>query len=210
MEFEGFDPRGYKGRGVGFGVSPRGADNCRSLSAFESVITKEEAKDLFGSEEAASFTGVKGKGRLLKFIEDQSNVADLLGLCRLGMYVFASSLDGVMKRCDAMAGYFRSVSGPGVCQNHEDLVRASERTINLERIMLSENGYSRKDDVLPERFRKEPMPEGPVQGQVVENEEILEEYYQARGWTRNGMVSQEKQKKLFGGILYEISETGDR
>ena len=206
MEFEGCDPRGYKGRGVGFAVSSRGADNCRSLSAFESVISEEEARIRFGSEEAAILTGVKGKGKLLKFIEDYTNVADLLGLCRYGMYVFASNVDSILQRGDLIGKYFDSISGFGQNVGYEGLVLASERTINLERVMLLENGCTKKDDLLPERFRKIPMPEGPAEGNVVENEQILMEYYKARGWTSTGVIKKQKQENIFGEVLYSDKE----
>ncbi len=203
MEFEGCDPRGYKGRGVGFGVASRGADNCRTLGAFETVLTKQEAVSLFGSEEAATLTGVRGKGRLLKFMEDYTNVADLLGLCRYGMFVFAKSLDSIFARCDEIDGFYRAVSGFDSSDGYKELARSSERLINLERIMNLENGCRRKEDLLPKRFRVEPMPEGPAEGSIVENEVILDEYYEARGWHENGVVSKGKQRELFGEVLYD-------
>ncbi len=203
MEFEGCDPRGYKGRGVGYGVASRGADNCRSLGAFESVLTKQEAISLFGSEEAASLTGVRGKGRLLKYIEDYSNVADLLGLCRYGMFVFATNLESILERCDLIYDFYSHVSGFDSSDRYKELAKCSERLINLERIMNLENGCGREEDLLPKRFRIEPMPEGPAKGNVVENEAILDEYYEARGWHRNGTVGKEKQTELFGGVLHD-------
>jgi aldehyde:ferredoxin oxidoreductase len=39
------------------------------------------------------------------------------------------------------------------------------------------------------------MPEGPAKGQVVELEEMKEEYYKLRGWI-NGKPSPEKLKEL--------------
>lgn len=197
MEFEGCDPRGYKGRGVGFGVSSRGADNCRTLSAFEGLLKKDEAKLLYGSEDAAVLTGVKGKGKLLKYIEDYSNVADLLGLCRYGMYVFASSKESIVARGDAIGEYFSNISNIESYRDYDALVKASERTLTLERVMLQENGCRRKDDLLPKRFRKEPMPEGPAKGGIIENEAILSEYYEARGWTKDGLVRKKDINKLY-------------
>ena len=69
--------------------------------------------------------------------------------------------------------------------------------------MNLENGCGREEDLLPKRFRIEPMPEGPAKGNVVENEAILDEYYEARGWHRNGTVGKEKQTELFGGVLHD-------
>ena len=43
-------------------------------------------------------------------------------------------------------------------------------------------GFSRRDDSLPERFTREPLPSGPFKGSVVELDLMLREYYSIRGW----------------------------
>ena len=59
-----------------------------------------------------------------------------------------------------------------------------ERVIDLERAFNVREGITRKDDILPERFLKEPLPKecGASAGSVVELEPMLEEYYHVRGW----------------------------
>jgi aldehyde:ferredoxin oxidoreductase len=47
-------------------------------------------------------------------------------------------------------------------------------------------GFGRKDDTLPPRFLKTPLKEGNSRGRVVELEKMLDEYYEARGWTEEG------------------------
>jgi aldehyde:ferredoxin oxidoreductase len=47
-------------------------------------------------------------------------------------------------------------------------------------------GLGRKDDTLPPRMLKEPLTGGAVQGQVVELEPMLDEYYRVRGWDEEG------------------------
>jgi aldehyde:ferredoxin oxidoreductase len=39
---------------------------------------------------------------------------------------------------------------------------------------------------LPPRFLKTPLKEGNSRGRVVELEKMLDEYYEARGWTEEG------------------------
>ncbi len=43
-------------------------------------------------------------------------------------------------------------------------------------------GIRRKDDSLPRRLTQTPAPEGPSKGQVVELDQMLDEYYELRGW----------------------------
>jgi aldehyde:ferredoxin oxidoreductase len=43
-------------------------------------------------------------------------------------------------------------------------------------------GFGRKDDVFPDRFTRETMPNGPSADQVFEAEPLLNDYYQVRGW----------------------------
>ena len=182
-EFEGCDPRGYKGRGVAFGTSARGADNCRALSAIESAMTPEFAKENFGDEDAARMTGWRGKGKLVKYLEDLPGISELLGLCRYGPFVFVTGIPRLLARSEMCARGWAALTGMVEPDKALDyLVTCMERVLNLERLFIVREGARRKDDLLPQRFRTVPMPEGPAKGSVVENEKILNEYYQARGW----------------------------
>jgi aldehyde:ferredoxin oxidoreductase len=56
-------------------------------------------------------------------------------------------------------------------------------------------GFREGSDYLPERFVKEPSTMGGSKGHVCELPQMLEEYYQARGWI-NGVVPEAKLKEL--------------
>ena len=73
-----------------------------------------------------------------------------------------------------------------------------ERIICLERCFNVREGFSRKDDSLPERMRFEPLPHaGPATGQMVRNlDGMLDEYYDSMGYDRNGVPSREKLEEL--------------
>ncbi|MGE5637246.1 MAG: aldehyde ferredoxin oxidoreductase C-terminal domain-containing protein, partial [Chloroflexota bacterium] len=61
-------------------------------------------------------------------------------------------------------------------------------------------GLSRKDDSLPWKVMNEPIPDdGPVKGAFVSQDELdlmLDDYYEARGWTLEGVPKSENLKKL--------------
>jgi aldehyde:ferredoxin oxidoreductase len=59
----------------------------------------------------------------------------------------------------------------------------------MERLFLAREGMSRKDDAPPEKFYQ-PWTHGPRAGTRVEPEPfeaLLDRYYAARGWDRNGI-----------------------
>jgi aldehyde:ferredoxin oxidoreductase len=74
----------------------------------------------------------------------------------------------------------------------DELMRAGERIWNLERMFNLRAGFSKKDDTLPKRLLREPMPGGPAEGKTVPLEEMLSEYYHLRGWDKEGRPTKER------------------
>lgn len=76
---------------------------------------------------------------------------------------------------------------------------ASERVYNLQKIFNLKCNLTRNDDTLPERIFKERIPDGPSAGMSVDKkkfEELLDEYYQARGWSIDGIPTKAKLDEL--------------
>lgn len=77
------------------------------------------------------------------------------------------------------------------------LLEVGERTWNLQRAFNARQGFTRKEDRLPQRLTGEPAPTGPAEGSVVHLEPMLDEYYRARGWDlRLGWPTAEKLQSL--------------
>jgi aldehyde:ferredoxin oxidoreductase len=76
--------------------------------------------------------------------------------------------------------------------------KTGERTLCLERCFNVREGFDRKDDTLPKRMRTEPLKDaGPATGQTVKNlDGLLDEFYDALGYTRQGIPSEAKLKEL--------------
>ncbi|TLN19717.1 hypothetical protein FDZ74_05915, partial [bacterium] len=53
-------------------------------------------------------------------------------------------------------------------------------------------GMSGKDDTLPERLLKDPIPAGPSKGEVNHLDQMLPKYYEIRGWDETGVPTPEK------------------
>ena len=72
-----------------------------------------------------------------------------------------------------------------------------DRLYNLERCFNIREGFSRKDDTLPKRFLTEPLRGGVRDGEVVRKPDaILDQYYDVRGWDRNGIPTKETLARL--------------
>jgi aldehyde:ferredoxin oxidoreductase len=69
--------------------------------------------------------------------------------------------------------------------------------VNLNRLFNARLGITRKDDCLPDRLTKEKAPLGPSAGEVVEIDQMLDEYYTERGWDlETGLPLKDTLKRL--------------
>ncbi|MCS7125403.1 MAG: aldehyde ferredoxin oxidoreductase family protein [Aigarchaeota archaeon] len=173
MELTAYEPRAFYGMGLAFATSSRGA--CHNVGGW--TIRDELLKPKIDRY------AVKGKGILVKTTQDVRGYIDSIGLCtipRRSLNFTDAPKPDVLKYVIGM-------------ELKEDLVTIGERVYCLERLILNREGITRKDDMLPKRLMSEPIPDGPAKGHVLSPEifnTMLDEYYDARGWTRDGIVSQ--------------------
>jgi aldehyde:ferredoxin oxidoreductase len=176
-----YDPRGYKGMGIGYATSNRGACHLRAYTpAAELGIMP------FGSLKVDPLEW-KGKGDLVKAFQDFHAVSDSFDICKFS--AFAEGADEYLSQYNTFTGANLTT---------EELLQAGERVYNLERYYNNLNGIGEGSDYLPKRFLEEPSTMPGSEGQVCELDLMLEEYYAARGW-ENGVVPESKLKEL--GIL---------
>lgn len=177
-----YDPRGAKGMALTYATSSKGAHHMFATT--------------FGYEIAAGNRfQEEGKGELQRNHQFSMCVVDSIGMCstmRIGISI------------DDMGDALRAVSGRDM--SPEDMNLAAERIINLERMYNVRMGFSRKDDTLPERFLSETMENGGSAGQTVDLEKLLDGYYRAMGWDRNGIPSRSTLEKL--GLRKLVGKTG--
>ena len=83
----------------------------------------------------------------------------------------------------------------GLNMNIGRFIRAGERGYNLERLINIRQGLKGSDDTLPERLTKEPQREDDPDSRV-KLEQMLEEYYQIRGWDEQGIPRKRRLRKL--------------
>ena len=75
-------------------------------------------------------------------------------------------------------------------------MEVGERIWNMERQFNLDAGFTAADDSLPPRLLKEGAKTGPAEGRVNELDKMLPEYYELRGWTDEGRLTEETRQRL--------------
>lgn len=173
-----YDPRGLKGEGLGYATSNRGACHLRAYTPAAELGVMP-----FGSLKVDPIAW-KGKGGLVKVFQEVHAFSDSMDICKFS--AFAQGADEYAAQYSAMVG---------VPFTAADVLKTGERIYNLERYYNNLAGFGAGSDTLPKRFTTEPSTMPGSLGNVCELDDMLAEYYAARGW-ENGVVPQAKLKEL--------------
>ncbi|NMC04686.1 MAG: aldehyde ferredoxin oxidoreductase family protein [Candidatus Lokiarchaeota archaeon] len=163
LEFAGYDPRAFRGFALSYGVAPEGATHLRSV--YHSI-----ERELPPSYE----------NRVVPMIEQEDKMAiiDSLIVCKFIRVI----LDW-----DFLAKIYNVVLDSSI--DGTELRAIAARMITGSRIFNVKAGFSRKDDYLPERTYTEALPRmngPPHELDKASYDRMLDEYYAARGWNRDG------------------------
>jgi len=168
------DPRGIKAYGLTYAVSSRGADHLRAEPYFELTNRKQEAVRRFGTEKAADRLSEEGKAALVVYSEKIALLCDSITMCKnIGLCMDVLNFEN----CSALL-----TAGTGIAYTPEYLKKIMEDSVDLQHNLNKRFGLQREDDTLPERFIKEPLPEGLTKGSTVDITRMVEEYYKIHRW----------------------------
>lgn len=176
QEFPAYDPRGIQGMGLAYATSNRGACHLRGYTVASEVLGIPEKTDPLETE---------GKAGLVKAFQDATAAVDSSGLCLFT--TFAWSLEDIAPQVDA------------ACEGDwsaERLAELGERVWNMERDFNLRAGLTSADDTLPQRLLKEAAKTGPAEGRVNDLDKMLPEYYELRGWSTDGTLTDETRQRL--------------
>jgi aldehyde:ferredoxin oxidoreductase len=180
LEVTGYDLRCLKTAALSCAVSFRGADHNRS-----GAVTV----DLRGKVDRLK--AETGRGKIVKDLEDQFNLIDSLLVCKNAKGTF-------YKDFEEMAKIYNATTGIGITQ--QELELAGERIQTLAKLINTREGLTRKDDTLPWKVMNQPVSDdGPAKGAVVTKDELnlmLDDYYQARGYDKQGLPTAAKLQEL--------------
>jgi len=180
LELPAYDPRGAYGMALAYVTSTRGGCHLRAYPISHEILRKPVVTDRL------SFSG---KARIVKIAEDANAAIDSLSVCKFSF--FGASLEEYAKACSAVTG---------VEVTAQDLIGTGERIVYREKIMNALNGFTGRDDDLPERFFTTEGSSG-VWGRVppIDRSDFLSarnRYYIIRGLDENGMPVGEKAAEL--------------
>jgi aldehyde:ferredoxin oxidoreductase len=171
------EPRWKTGMGLGYALSPTGADHMHNMH-----------DPLYANEESPAFNAVRNMGildavdtfelspakaRLFVYMMLNKSVSNSLALCSFMPY----SLDMMVDQVKAVTGW--NVS-------NWEVLKATERALAMGRAFNAREGFTAADDVLPDRAF-EPLEGGPLRGKKLERDQFFETRaitYDMLGWDR--------------------------
>lgn len=169
QEFAGYDSRAQQGMGLGYATSNRGACHLKH------DVFEQDMQDTSGN----------GKAAPCKSSQDKIAMVDSMGICLFTLSAW--NIDELQQQIAADCGDDWT---------QERLLETGERIWNLERIFNLRAGITPADDTLPARLLETPCPAGVAKGRVAELDIMLPEYYRLRGWTPQGLPSDDTLERL--------------
>ena len=160
MEPAGYDPRVFKGMGLSYAVSDRGACHLRT------TFYKPE---LAGMIDPAV---TEDKAAMVIDFENRLTVFDCLILCRFYRDLY---------QWEDLAELIFLLTGTDV--SVESLKETAKEITDHARDFNIREGMGPEDDCLPDRLLNQPLPSGHA---LTKNEldHMLEDYYRLKGWSR--------------------------
>ncbi len=198
------DPRaGTCGWLFGSLVNPRGADNVKNthfhaerynpnwwIDKFDMFDDVKQKIYCMPPEEVPNTW--QGKPMMCKWFEDLYSVVNAFGLCFFPVgFQLAWGPTYLSKLYSTATGHDTTP---------QEIIYYGEKIVNTLKAYNVMHGLTRKDDIWPDRFFNESLPEGPAKGAILSRkviENLLDEYYELRGWDRiSGIPTMEKMHSL--------------
>lgn len=172
LELAAYDPRIFKGMAVVYATSNRGA--CHLQGGYSA------GSEIFGLPRRIDPKIQIGKGTLVAKRQNDSAAEDSLVVCR-----FAS----ISVSQENWSRILRAVTGKPYTAKALSII--GERIHNLEKIINLKLGFTRSDDSLPPKLIEEDSGE-----EKIALDSMLNEYYEFRGWDKEGIPGSKKIKEL--------------
>ncbi len=171
------EPRLKRGLGLGYAVSPTGADHCHNLhDTFMTPLNYEKIRPLGIVEEVPVESLGPDKVRLYRYWTDMRVLANCMSVCQFPPWRFTEYRDLIQ----AVTGWDVSML---------ELVKVAERALNLARVFNVREGFTAADDWLPDRFF-EPQTSGALSETAVDPGDLrnaIDTYYEMMGWDGDGV-----------------------
>jgi aldehyde:ferredoxin oxidoreductase len=184
LEFAMHDPRFSWGHALSYPTSNRGACHLSSLShPFELAVALPE----LGYEKPYPGREKQGKAQWVIHLQHIMTILDSLCICKFTMLSNALTISHFREWLNQITGIDRSL---------EEFLAIGERAFTLKRMINNCRGITRKDDILPPRFRTLKKRAENFDFDVPPLFPMLSEYYDLRGWTEEGRPMPETIRRL--------------
>ena len=175
LEVAYHDPRAFTSMAVSYATSARGACHLEGLTYYVEGGAFPGSK--LGLEDEWDRASSDDKALLAMRMQDYLGTLNALGICKFILRGHVGPRE--------MAGWVAAYRGEEF--DHDDIMATGERIFNLKRLINARLGVSRKDDTLSPRLLAHPRPTGGAKGVLPHLGKMLNEYYEARGWTEEGI-----------------------
>lgn len=180
LELPMHDPRALGSLAVLYATYPRGA--CHRGCSYQ--LERGGIADL-GYAKPLERQSDLSKGLINAVMQDYAGLFNSLKLCQ---FVISSLKPTEALQClNLVTGWDMDLP---------ELLRAGERATNVKRMYNVRLGLTRKDDTLPQRILTEKFAEGGAAGYVPNLEMMLDEYYEFRQWSNDGIPLPAKLREL--------------
>jgi aldehyde:ferredoxin oxidoreductase len=173
------EPRGKKGLGMSYVVSPRGCTHLEGLH--DTMIEGPNSSPELGAVEPLSRFTLDKKIQVVKNFEDVRSFTNSLIQC-----VFTVTLTGGHYNVNILRDLLYTITGEKL--DLDSMLDRGSLFFDMGREYSYNQGLRKSDDDLPERFKKEEL-EFNGQTEVFSEEDLeryIDEYYSLRNWDSNG------------------------
>jgi len=210
LDYSSHENRSAKGYALSHAVSTRGGDHLRSIPTcvyWGPAANPELIKMIYGKVNTVDPRSYEDQAIAVIWYERMYTACDCIGMCK---YITPWLGTGFGLVPAEMTKLFSLATGVEI--DERKMIEISDRVYNLERAFIVREGITRKDDYPPVRFMEEPIPSGPNKGDKIDGkkyDEMLDEYYEIRGWTSHGVPTQAKLKELgLNSVADELKRLG--
>jgi aldehyde:ferredoxin oxidoreductase len=171
------EPRWKTGMGIGFALAATGAEHMTNIH--DNMYASEEAPSFAAAQNMGILDPVEtselspNKARMWIYMMLNRSISNNVGVCAFMPY----SLDHLINQIKSVTGW--NISG-------WELMKVSERSINLAQAFNAREGFTSEDDILQDRFF-EPIQGGALKGQTIDRQQFYETrnlIYDMFGWDR--------------------------
>jgi aldehyde:ferredoxin oxidoreductase len=182
------EPRAKPGLGLGYMVNPHGADHCCNLhdDRYFTDIQLGEMKSMGIEKAIPLYTMNPSKVALFRLVQLKRIIFDSLVICQFLPYSF----EHIASATAAVTGWDTGVN---------EQLKVAERILTMQRLFNIREGFTVKDDILPDRFFS-PKTDGELSDKPLNRtqmEKAKRYYYVLMGWNaETGIPISEKLEEL--------------